>query len=180
MSQHQVTTFIFTSGRREPVDLRNQVPPEGDHRNSWLQLKVSSGRLRISGMKKMRLYLPIVLVCISSLAWAGQEKPSADISFKVLKEDNGKPVRNAAVILHDINEKGKAAAGGMELKTDAEGNASYSGLPYGKVLIQVIAPGFQTYGENFEINAASKTIVIKLKRPQEQYSIYKDSPPQPK
>lgn len=128
----------------------------------------------------MRICLPLIIVLACTLGWAGQEKPSAEISFRVLKEDNGKPVRNAAVILHDVNEKGKASAGGMELKTDAEGNASYSGLPYGKVLVQVIAPGFQTYGENFEINEASKTITIKLKRPQEQYSIYKDHPEQQK
>jgi hypothetical protein len=131
-------------------------------------------------MKKMRICLPLILVLGCALGWAGQEKPSAEVSFKVLKEDNGKPVRNAAVILHDVNEKGKAAAGGMELKTDAEGNASYSGIPYGRVLVQVIAPGFQTYGENYEIKEASKTITIKLKRPQEQFSIYKDPPAQPK
>lgn len=130
-------------------------------------------------MKKMRICFPLIVVILSVWAWAGPEKPAADISIKVLKDDTGKPVRNAAVVLHDVNEKGKAAAGGMELKTDAEGNASYSGLPYGTVLIQVIAPGFQTYGENFEIKEASKEITIKLKRPQEQYSIYKDPPPQP-
>jgi len=131
-------------------------------------------------MKKMRICLPLIVGLACALGWAGQEKASSEVSFKVLKEDNGKPVRNAAVILHDVNEKGKAAAGGMELKTDAEGNASYSGLPYGKILVQVIAPGFQTFGENFEIKEASKTITIKLKRPQEQFSIYKDPPPQPK
>jgi hypothetical protein len=131
-------------------------------------------------MKKMRICLPLIVVLVSAMGWASQDKGSADVSFKVLKDDNGKPVRNAAVIMHNVNEKGKASAGGMELKTDAEGNASYSGLPYGKILIQVIAPGFQTYGENFDINEASKTITIKLKRPQEQYSIYKDHPQQQK
>jgi hypothetical protein len=131
-------------------------------------------------MKKMRTCLPLIVAILSVCAWAGPEKLAADISIKVLKDDTGKPVRNAAVVLHDVNAKGKAAAGGMELKTDAEGNASYSGLPYGKILIQVIAPGFQTYGENYEINEANKEITIKLKRPKEQYSIYKDPPPQPK
>ena len=132
-------------------------------------------------MKKMRKCLPLIVVLISALAWAGQdksEKGESEISFKVLKDDNGKPVRNAAVIMHNVNDKGRTSAGGMELKTDAEGHASYSGLPYGKILIQVIAPGFQTYGESFDINEASKTITIKLKRPQEQYSIYKDPPPE--
>jgi hypothetical protein len=145
-----------------------------------LQLNLHLRGLKISGMKKMRICLPLIVVLMSAVAWAGQNKGESEISFKVLKDDNGKPVRNAAVVLHNVNEKGKASAGGMELKTDAEGNASYSGLPYGKILIQVIAPGFQTYGESFDINEASKTITIKLKRPQEQYSIYKDPPPQQK
>ena len=142
------------------------------------RLNLQASRHRIPVMKKMRTCLPLIAVMLSAgLLWAGQDKPAADLSVKVLKEDNGKPVRNAAVILHDVNEKGKAAAGGMELKTDAEGAASYSGLPYGKILIQVIAPGFQTYGESYVINEATKEITIKLKRPQEQFSIYKDAPP---
>lgn len=124
----------------------------------------------------MRVCLPVILLLgIAILGWA-KDEPASDLSVKVLKADNGKPIRNAAVILHDVNEHGKTSAGGMELKTDAEGNASYSGLPYGKILIQVIAPGFQTYGEDYDINEATKEITIKLKRPQEQYSIYKDPP----
>ena len=71
-------------------------------------------------MKKMRKCLPLIVVLISGLAWAGQDKSDkgeSEISFKVLKDDNGKPVRNAAVIMHNVNEKGKASAGGMEYGT---------------------------------------------------------------
>jgi hypothetical protein len=41
------------------------------------------------------------------------------------------------------------------------------------VRIQVIAPGYQTYGEDYEIDKDTMDIVIKLKLPQEQHSIYK-------
>ena len=91
----------------------------------------------------------------------------------MLKEHNGKPVRNASVVLHLVNKKGKQARGGYQLKTDAEGKASFDGAPYGKLRIQVLMPGFQTFGEDFDINQPEREIVIKLKKPQEQVTIYK-------
>ena len=108
------------------------------------------------------------------LAWA-ENKPqhAANLKFIVLKDENGKPVRNASVILHNVDSRGRQGKGGLELKTDNEGKASYAGIPYGKVRIQVIAPGFQTYGEDRDVDQPEQELVIKLKRPQEQYSIYK-------
>ena len=47
-----------------------------------------------------------------------------------------------------------------------------SDLPQGKVRIQVIAKNYQTFGETFELDAAEKTIVIKLNPPQQQYSAH--------
>ena len=99
--------------------------------------------------------------------------PASNLSFVVLKNDSGKPVRNAAVILHQVDSRGRQVKGSLELKTDNEGKASYAGIPYGKVRIQVIAPGFQTYGEDREIDQPEHEFVIKLMRPQEQYTIYK-------
>jgi len=106
------------------------------------------------------------------------------LKFVVLKEDNGKPVRNAAVIMHPVNTKGKQGHGGMELKTDAEGKADFDGIPYGKLRVQVLAHGFQTYGEDFDVDKAKMDFTIKLKRPQGQFSVYddhaKDADPAPK
>ena len=107
---------------------------------------------------------------------AAGEKPAqqfADLKFIILKDYNGKPIRNASVILHELDARGRQGQGGLQLKTDNEGKASYSGIPYGKLRIQVIAPGFQTYGQDHDINQPEHEFVIRLKRPQEQYSIYK-------
>ena len=38
--------------------------------------------------------------------------------------------------------------------------------------LQVIANGWQTYGEDYKIDSATKEIVVKLKRPTTQYSLY--------
>ena len=39
----------------------------------------------------------------------------------------------------------------MELKTDPDGKANFDGIPYGMLRVQVLAQGFQTYGEDYDI-----------------------------
>jgi hypothetical protein len=108
------------------------------------------------------------------------EEPTATLNFLIIKDDNGKPVRNAAVIMHPVNSHGKQSRGGLELKTDAEGKSSFEGVPYGTLRVQVLASGFQTFGEDYEIDTAKVDFTIKLKRPQGQYSIYQDHPEEQK
>jgi len=125
------------------------------------------------------LALLLALLATSSLAFSQQDKedgPTSLLSFVVTKDDNGKPVRNAAVIMHPVNEKGKQVPGGAELKTDLDGKTSFDGIPYGKLRVQVLAQGFQTYGEDFDIDKPRMEIAIKLKRPQHQFSVYDDHP----
>jgi hypothetical protein len=40
--------------------------------------------------------------------------------------------------------------------------------------VQVLASGFQTFGEDYTIEKDKTEITIKLKRPQGQFSIYED------
>ena len=117
----------------------------------------------------------LALLLLLGLATAKEKPPQqfADLKFLVLREHNGQPIRNASVVLHQMDGRGRQEQGGLQLKTDNEGKASYAGMPYGKVRIQVIAPGFQTYGQDHDINQPEYEFVIKLKRPQEQHSIYK-------
>ena len=104
------------------------------------------------------------------------EGPFSWLYFSVIKDDNGKPVRNAAVILHPVDKKGKQERGDLELKTDPDGKTNLDGIPYGPLRVQVLAHGFQTYGEDFDIEKPKTEITIKLKRPQGQFSIYDDHP----
>src|SRR6266853_2709908 len=118
--------------------------------------------------------LAALIVGNSAGAQRDVDEPTAGVHLVVLKQDNGKPVRSAAVIMHPVNPRGKQGRGGLELKPDQEGKSSTEGIPYGKLRVQVLAQGFQTYGEDFEVNQAKMEITIKLKRPQGQYSIYED------
>lgn len=125
----------------------------------------------------------LILFAMTSVAVAQKDKedlgPTCWIYFTVVRDENGKPVRNAAVVMHPVNAAGKQERGGMELKTNPEGKADFDGVPYGKLRIQVLAPGFQTYGEDFDIEKDKAEITVKLKRPHGQYSIYDDHPTEP-
>jgi len=108
------------------------------------------------------------------------EEPTAVLNFVVIKDDNGKPVRSAAVIMHPVNTHGKQSRGGLELKTDADGKTSFDGIPYGLLRVQVLASGFQTFGEDYDVDRGKMNFTIRLKRPQGQYSIYQDHPEEQK
>jgi len=73
-----------------------------------------------------------------------------------------------------VKREGKQAKGEMELKTDAEGRTNIDGVPYGSLRVQVLAPHFQTFGEDYEINKPETEITVKLKRPGGQYSVYEN------
>jgi len=112
-------------------------------------------------------------LAVSAYARKKSEQYS-EVSFVVVKDDGGQPVRNAAVVMHGVHKNGKQAGSGYELKTDAEGRSSYPGVPYGKLRVQVIMPGFQTFGDDFTIDQPKQEITIRLKPPAKQYSIYED------
>jgi hypothetical protein len=114
-------------------------------------------------------------VLLASRALA-KDDDMAMLNFVVIRDYNGKPIRNASVVMHPVEKNGKQSRGGLQIKTDAEGKASFDGVPYGKLRIQVLASGFQTYGDDYSIDKPTVEITVKMKRPQGQYSIYEDHP----
>ena len=135
---------------------------------------------RMDTMKKSFSILTAGIVVVGlvlvGLGWAQDDDdgPMSDLKFVVVRDYNGKPVRNAAVVLHPVTKKGKQARGGLELKTDGEGRTNIDGIPYGPLRIQVLAPGFQTFGEDYQIDKPQLEITVKLKRPGKQYSVYEN------
>jgi hypothetical protein len=88
---------------------------------------------------------------------------------------SGKPVDRAAVVVdfvkgRSIAKLGKKIITHWEVRTNQEGIAKVPVLPQGDVRIQVIARGYQTFGQTYEINEPEKTITVKLNPPQPQHT----------
>lgn len=117
--------------------------------------------------------LLLISVCLS----AGEKKKKAaeqfsSLSFVVLKDSSGKPIKNASVVIHSLSANGEQEIDGFELKTDTDGHTGIDDIPYGKLRLQVIAHGLQTYGDDIEVNQPQQEFVIRLKPPAAQVSIY--------
>jgi hypothetical protein len=97
--------------------------------------------------------------------------PTSAIKVTVLRSTNGKPIPDAAVVFHPIRD-GKDE-GALELKSDPDGVVKIDVIPIGDtVRLQIIANGWQTFGEDYKIETDSKEIVVKMKRPSAQVSAY--------
>jgi len=111
--------------------------------------------------------------------WAEGAKQSADpqrysnLSFVVVREADGTPVKNASIVIHFLRRDGRQDSEGFQLKTDSDGRTSIGDIPYGKLRVQAIAKGLRTYGEDVDINLPEQQLLIRLERPADQYSIYK-------
>ena len=95
----------------------------------------------------------------------------------VVKSQGGKPVDRASVVVrfiqgHSVVKLGKAIRTTFELRTNQDGEARIPSIPQGKILVQIIAKGFQTFGQTFEVNDEEKTLDITLNPPQQQYSAH--------
>jgi len=74
--------------------------------------------------------------------------PTSRIEVTILRSIDGKPIENASVIF-----KLKGDKGNMELKTNEDGKAVIDVLPINSdVELQVIAKGFQTYGDDYKVD----------------------------
>jgi hypothetical protein len=124
-------------------------------------------------MKRFSVLVAFAVLLLACASFAGDSAQFSELKFVVLKEENGKPVRNASVVLHQVDKDGRQEKGGFQLKTDKDGRTAYNGVPYGKLRIQVIATGLQTFGQDYDIKEPAQEITIKLKPPQGQYTIYK-------
>jgi len=100
------------------------------------------------------------------------DRPTVRLRIQV-KGDNDKPVVNASVyVRYDIPaglmRKDKLAE--LDLKTNGDGSARAPAVPQGKILIQVIAPGWHSYGKWYDVSGKDEdSIDIKLEPPHHWY-----------
>jgi hypothetical protein len=130
------------------------------------------------------LTVAVALAAISGMTLAAQDPPKRGRKYKpppptsrievmVVRDTDSKPLENASVIFHLDGDKGN-----MELKTNEDGKSVIDVLPMGATMrLQIIAKGYQTYGQDYKIDKSDMTFGIRMKRPGEQYSIYKPHEP---
>jgi uncharacterized GH25 family protein len=114
-----------------------------------------------------------------------EEKKTVDVSLiagedvttltVAVKTPLGNPVDNASVVVkflkgRSVAQLGKKVFTEWETRTNQQGLAKIPPIPQGSILVQVIAKGYQTFGETFDVNDEQKTIEVKLNPPQSQYS----------
>jgi hypothetical protein len=92
---------------------------------------------------------------------ADKYKGNTRLRIEVTGGDTNKPVSDASVYVRFANDK-KAE---LDLKTNQEGIARSPEIAKGKILIQIVAPGWKTYGEYHDVTETEQTIQIHLVRP---------------
>ena len=103
------------------------------------------------------------------------DKPSEPAMAKLrihVATDTDKPVANASVYVRFYTTGGllhhdKLAE--MNFKTNEDGSVKVPEVPQGKILIQVIATGWHTYGKWYDIQKDQESIDIRLVPPPHWY-----------
>ena len=104
------------------------------------------------------------------------DAPMTKLSVEV-KTEGGRPVDRAAVVVKFVEGRsyiklGKKVRTQWEVRTNQDGMVQIPSIPQGKIQIQVIAKGYQTFGKVFEVDEEEKTIEIRLNPPQPQFSAH--------
>jgi hypothetical protein len=125
---------------------------------------------------RLRLLAVLTILILALPGVALADPPMTNIRIEV-KTYSDKPIDRASVIVKFVAGRNYAKLGkkiqtSWQLKTNQEGLAKIPAIPQGKLLVQVIAKGYQTFGETFEVNETERTIEVKLNAPQPQVSAH--------
>jgi hypothetical protein len=100
------------------------------------------------------------------------EPATVKLKIEVVSASDGKPIGNASVYVR-YNESGgflhKDKLAELNFKTNQDGSVKVPEIPQGKILIQVIAKGWHTYGKWYDIDKDEQTIQVKLDPPPHWY-----------
>jgi hypothetical protein len=119
-------------------------------------------------------FLLIALVLCSLPVLADSDMTLLRIEVKTL---GGKPIERASVIVRFLGGR-SAAKLGRKVRTNWETRSNQDGIvripqiPKGKIRIQISAKGYQTFGQDFQVDEDEQTLEIKMNPPQPQYSVH--------
>jgi len=119
----------------------------------------------------------LVLLLVLSLPLLADDLTRLQIH---VTNQRGKPVDRASVIVKFVSGRPLKTLGlrkarlSWELKSSQEGMAKIPAIPKGKILIQINAKNYQTFGETFDVDEDERLVEIVLKEPQSQYSVHQN------
>jgi len=119
----------------------------------------------------------LLLFLLVSLATSGPVRAADLTTLKiVVTTPSGKPVERAEVVVRfggrSVVKFGKMVRTSWEVRTTQQGVADIPEMPKGKIRVQVVAKGYQTFGQTFDVDEDQRTIEVKLNPPQDQYSAH--------
>jgi len=147
-------------------------------------------RLRSTGLcsdMKQRITFALWVACVSVVfsaaalaqssqdsdakARTGKDDPVSRVTIEVSGGEKDTPVENASVYLKYVEEHKLLKSKKVELnvKTNQQGTAHIPQAPTGRVLVQVVADGWKTYGRWYDITDAKQTIKVHLEKPPRWY-----------
>ncbi len=102
---------------------------------------------------------------------ANQDAERTVLRIEVTAGEKSVPVDSASVYVKFQQERllAKDRTIEMNVKTNRDGAVKVPSVPRGKVLIQVLAPGWKTFGKWYDLTEAEHTIKINLQRPPRWY-----------
>jgi hypothetical protein len=124
-------------------------------------------------MRHALLFALALLLSTSAVLPISAQDDKTRLTVKVLRESDGKPVADAHDVIHFTEERLlRDRSGRWETKTNRRGEVMLPNVPTGTARVQVIARGYQTYGDEHQLSKAEEEVTIQLKAPQGQVSAY--------
>ena len=116
-------------------------------------------------------FLTAASVCAQGESKSEKPPGFARLRIEVTAGEKNKPVESASVYVRYVEERAlrKDKKIEMNVKTNKEGVVKVPDVPKGKVLIQVIAEGWKTFGRWYDISGDEEVIQIKLEKPPRWY-----------
>ncbi len=139
---------------------------------------ITASRSAISAWSALNLSL-LVLLALGAAAQSQKQKgeqfqgepATTKLRIEVVAGEKDEPVENASVYVKFVQERKLARDKKIEMdvKTNRNGIAGVPSVPRGKVLVQVVAPGWKTFGQWYDLDKPEQTIKIKLQKPPRWY-----------
>jgi hypothetical protein len=128
---------------------------------------------RASHLPKFLAIAAIMLAIPTGLlrAQKGQQVDDTGVRLRIEITGEDKPIDSASVYVRYVVKHTLAKDENVEMniKTNQEGIALVPAVPKGKVIVQVIAPGWKTFGQAYDATVDQQVVKISLERPKRWY-----------